>query len=92
MVVKDILLGAAIALTIASGARAADAVVADPNQLGGEQNVSSCDAYGTGFFKLPGTDTCARIKGQLRYEMGVTSTSGHVSHGHSTLDFETRSD
>jgi hypothetical protein len=92
MVIKGVLLGAAIALTIASGARATDAIVADPNQLGGEQNVSACDAYGSGFFQLPGTHTCARIKGQLRYDMGVTSTSGHISHGRSTLDFETRSD
>ena len=92
MVVKSVLLGGAMALAAFTGAYATDAVVADPDQPGDQRNVDACDAYGSGFFKLPGTNTCARVKGQLRYDMGVSATSGHSSHGRSTLDFETRSD
>ena len=92
MVVKSVFWGVTMVFVAVAGAHATDAVVADPDQMGDQQNVGACDAYGSGFFKLPGTNTCARVKGQLRYDMGVSSTSGHVSHGRSTLDFETRSD
>lgn len=92
MVVKSVLLGAMIALSVASGARATDAVVADPSQMTDQQSVNVCDAYGTGYFQLPGTNTCARVSGQLRFQMGVSSTTGRTSGGRTTLDFETHSD
>jgi Porin subfamily len=66
---KTLLLGSAAALAATSGARAADAVViAEPEPM---EYVRVCDAYGTGFFYIPGTETCLRIGGYLRYDIGV---------------------
>ncbi|HEV2900469.1 MAG TPA: porin, partial [Pseudaminobacter sp.] len=57
------------ALVAVSGARAADAVViAEPEPM---EYVRVCDVYGTGFFYIPGTETCLRIGGYIRYDIGV---------------------
>jgi hypothetical protein len=66
MNIKSLLIGSAAALAVVSGAQAADAVVAaEPEPM---EYVRICDAYGTGFFYIPGTETCLKIGGQLRYE------------------------
>jgi opacity protein-like surface antigen len=66
---KTLLLGFAAALAAASGASAADAVVvAEPEPM---EYVRVCDTYGTGFFYIPGTETCLRVGGYLRYDIGV---------------------
>ncbi|MBN9218873.1 MAG: porin, partial [Mesorhizobium sp.] len=52
-----------------SGARAADAVVvAEPEPA---EYVKICDVYGAGYFYIPGTETCLRIGGYVRYDVGV---------------------
>lgn len=76
-------------LLLASAARAEDAVVADEFEQ--QQAVGACDAYGTGFTKLPGTNTCVRVSGHVRYEKRF-SNRGSSTGGQTTLDFETRSD
>ncbi|MGB8816904.1 MAG: porin, partial [Rhizobiaceae bacterium] len=48
------------------GARAADAVVAEPEAV---EYVRVCDAYGAGFFYIPGTETCLKIGGYVRYQI-----------------------
>ncbi|MEP4753305.1 MAG: porin, partial [Nitratireductor sp.] len=54
MKIKSLLLGSAAALAAVSGARAADAVViAEPEPV---EYVRVCDAYGAGFFYIPGTE------------------------------------
>ena len=70
MNIKSLLLGSAAALVAVSGARAADAVqvVAEPEPA---EYVRVCDTYGTGYFYIPGTETCLRIGGYLRYDIGV---------------------
>jgi hypothetical protein len=66
MNIKSLLLGSAAAFAVVSGAQAADAVVAaEPEPM---EYVKVCDAYGTGFFYIPGTETCLKIGGQLRFE------------------------
>ncbi|PRD55103.1 porin [Phyllobacterium myrsinacearum] len=66
MTIKSFLLGSAAALVAVSGARAADAVVvAEPEAV---EYVRVCDAYGKGFFYIPGTETCLKIGGYLRYD------------------------
>jgi hypothetical protein len=66
MNIKSLLLGSAAALAVVSGAQAADAVVAaEPEPM---EYVRVCDAYGTGFFYIPGTETCLKIGGHLRFE------------------------
>jgi hypothetical protein len=36
--------------------------------------VRVCDAYGSGFYYIPGTDTCLRIGGYVRYEVNSASS------------------
>src|SRR5690606_15992632 len=64
MNLKSILLGAAAATAAATGAQAADLPVA-PEPV---DYVRVCDAFGTGFFYIPGTDTCLRVRGRVRVE------------------------
>ena len=80
MNIKSLLLGSAAALVAVSGARAADAIIAaEPEPV---EYVRVCDAFGTGYFYIPGTETCLRIHGYLRYDVGagelfaVTADSG----------------
>ncbi|MCZ8158619.1 MAG: porin, partial [Rhizobiaceae bacterium] len=52
------------ALAVVSGAQAADAIVAaEPEPM---EYVRVCDAFGTGYFYIPGTETCLKIGGEIR--------------------------
>ncbi|MET3661605.1 porin [Aquamicrobium ahrensii] len=74
MNIKSLLLGSAAALVAVSGARAADAiVVAEPEPA---EYVRICDVYGAGYFYIPGTETCLKVGGYLRYDIGVGDVSG----------------
>ena len=66
MNIKSLLLGSAAALVAVSGARAADAVMAEPEAV---EYVRVCDAYGAGYFYIPGTETCLKIAGRVRYQI-----------------------
>jgi len=82
MNIKSLLLGSAAALIAVSGARAADAVVvAEPEPA---EYVRICDVYGAGYFYIPGTETCLRVGGYIRYDAGF----GHVGSfdGAKTVD------
>ncbi|MCO5159800.1 MAG: porin [Mesorhizobium sp.] len=71
MHIKSLLIGSAAALVAVTGARAADAVMApEPEPV---EYVRVCDAYGAGFFYIPGTETCLRISGYIWYQMGAGS-------------------
>ncbi len=53
---------AAAAAAAATSAQAADLpVVAEPVNY-----VQACDAYGAGYFQLPGQETCIRVHGRIR--------------------------
>jgi len=68
MTIKSLLLGSAAALAAVSGAQAADAIVAaEPEPM---EYVRVCDAFGTGFFYIPGSETCLKIGGYVRFETG----------------------
>ncbi|WP_422370798.1 porin [Hoeflea sp.] len=84
MNIKSLLLGSAAALVAVSGARAADAIIAaEPEPV---EYVRVCDAFGTGFFYIPGTETCLRIHGYVRYDISggdlleVTSATGEGTY------------
>src|SRR5665213_1238631 len=62
---KSLLLGSAASLVFAAGAQAADL---PSRKAAPVQYVKICDAYGAGFFYIPGTDTCLRIGGYVRAE------------------------
>src|SRR5690606_15098875 len=71
MKIKSLLYGSAAALVAATGAKAADAIViAEPEPV---EYVRVCDAYGAGFFYIPGTETCMRIGGEIRFQAGATN-------------------
>ena len=70
MNIKSLLLGSAAALVAVSGARAADAVVYEPEPV---EYVKVCDAYGAGFFYIPGTETCLSISGYVWVQLGYTN-------------------
>ncbi|RDL52391.1 Outer membrane protein IIIA [Ensifer sp. M14] len=66
MNIKSLLLGSAAALAAVSGAQAADAIVAaEPEPM---EYVRVCDAFGTGYFYIPGTETCLKISGFVRFQ------------------------
>ncbi|WLR95945.1 porin [Shinella sumterensis] len=66
MNIKSLLIGSAAALMAVSGAQAADAIVAaEPEPL---EYVRVCDAFGTGFFYIPGTETCLKVGGYVRFQ------------------------
>src|SRR5262247_3186944 len=76
MNIKSLLLGSAAALVAVSGARAADAVVvAEPEPM---EYVRVCDVYGTGFYYIPGTETCLKVGGYWRYDIGVGDLFGDI--------------
>jgi len=60
---KSLLFGSAAILAAGTGAQAADLPTAEPVEY-----VRICDAFGTGFYYIPGTDTCLRISGRVRIE------------------------
>ena len=84
MNIKSLLLGSAAALAVVSGAQAADAIVAaEPEPV---EYVRVCDAYGTGYFYIPGTETCLKIEGYIRFQVDV----GPDESGPSSWDAFTR--
>jgi hypothetical protein len=83
MNIKSLLLGSAAALAVVSGAQAADAIVAaEPEPM---EYVRVCDAFGTGYFYIPGTETCLKISGSVRFAYDWTSNDTDSSG-----DFQTR--
>ncbi|WP_180967024.1 porin [Cohaesibacter celericrescens] len=66
MNIKSLILGSAAALVACGSAQAADLPVAEPVDY-----VKVCDAYGAGYFFIPGTDTCLKIGGKVLF--GVSS-------------------
>ncbi|WP_152047431.1 porin [Aureimonas psammosilenae] len=72
---KQLLLGSVAGLVAVSGARAADAPVTmvEPEPV---EYVRVCDVYGTGFFYIPGTETCLKIGGYIRVRLNA---SGDIS-------------
>ena len=74
MKIKSLLLGSAAALVAVSGARAADAVIIPEPEV--VEYVRVCDAAGTGYFYIPGTETCLKIGGYVRYDAGFGDLNG----------------
>ncbi|MGR9168963.1 porin [Rhizobium sp. KDH_Rht_773_N] len=76
MNIKSLLLGSAAALAVVSGAQAADAIVAaEPEPV---EYVRVCDAYGTGYFYIPGTETCLKINGYIRFQVDAGPSASSI--------------
>ncbi|MEF2072543.1 porin [Consotaella aegiceratis] len=85
MNIKSLLLGSAAALVAVSGARAADAVVmVEPEPV---DYVRVCDVYGTGFYYIPGTETCLKIGGFVRFQ--ISGTGGDDTENSEGDDYAT---
>jgi hypothetical protein len=85
MNIKSLLLGSAAALVAVTSAHGADAVVvAEPEPA---EYVKICDVYGAGYFYIPGTETCLRIGGYVRYDASF-GDAGRVLDGATTHDHE----
>jgi len=67
-VAKSLLLGTAAVLATVAGAQAADLPTRKAAPV---QYVKICDAYGAGFFYIPGTETCLRVGGLVLAQMRI---------------------
>lgn len=79
MNMKSLVLGAA-GIMAATGAQAADLPVA-PEPV---DYVRVCDAYGAGFYYIPGTETCLKIGGGIRAEYRVWDNDSKKGNDTST--------
>ena len=76
MRLKTLLLGSATAFAFAGGAaQAADLSVAEPVDY-----VRVCDAFGAGYWYIPGTDTCIKIGGEVEFRVYFDETDTELSH------------
>jgi hypothetical protein len=74
MNIKMVLLASAAAFAASTPVLAADAIVAaEPEPV---EYVRVCDAYGTGYFYIPGTETCLKIEGYIRFQVNVGENVG----------------
>ena len=74
---QGLLLAAALAGVVQmAGARAADLPA---RQAAPIEYVRICDAYGAGFFYIPGTDTCLRVGGLALTELILPQRMSPVS-------------
>jgi hypothetical protein len=94
MNIKSLLIGSAAALAAVSGAQAADAIVAaEPEPL---EYVRVCDAFGAGFFYIPGGETCLKIGGYVRFQTDFgrdrSGTSDWNSFTRAQLEIDTKTD
>jgi len=84
MRIRTLLLGTAAAFAVGGTAQAADlAVAVEPIDY-----VKVCDAFGTGYYYIPGSDTCLKIAGKVQLDAWVydsskvTDTSGYGPTGY----------
>jgi hypothetical protein len=84
--IKSVLLASAAGFVAIAGAQAADL----PLKAKAVEYVKVCSLYGAGFYYIPGTDTCIKYSGFIRYEQNYnanasgakdTSTSGTPGTG-----------
>jgi hypothetical protein len=74
MNIRMVLLASAAAFAASTPVLAADAIVAaEPEPV---EYVRVCDAYGTGYFYIPGTETCLKIEGYIRFQVNVGDQPG----------------
>ncbi|ABD88678.1 porin [Rhodopseudomonas palustris] len=67
--VKGLMLGTAATFVATAGAQAADL----PLKAKAVEYVKVCSLYGAGFYYIPGTDTCIKLGGYLRAEVGFNT-------------------
>ncbi len=71
MKLKTLLLSSAAAFAFVGAAQAADLSVAEPVEY-----VKVCDAFGAGYWYIPGSDTCLKIGGFVRENINFHDVKG----------------
>ncbi|WPZ14082.1 porin [Nitratireductor rhodophyticola] len=95
MKLKSLLIGSAALAAAATGAKAADPIVVpEPEPM---EYVRVCDVYGAGFFYIPGTETCLKISGMVRYQIGYSDgdfgdSEGWDKYARGELNIDARSE
>ena len=74
MKLRTLLLSSAAAFAVVGGAQAADLSVAEPVDY-----VKVCDAFGAGYWYIPGTDTCLKIGGYVQFDVNFHDPSTTLS-------------
>lgn len=91
MKIKTLLLGSAAVMVAVSGARAADAIIIEPEPV---EYVRVCDAYGAGWWYIPGTETCIKFNGDVRLQYETTSYHDDIADedetSHHNADYRAR--
>jgi hypothetical protein len=84
MNIRSFLFAGAAVLAVGSSAQAAD--------LGAEpvDYVRICDAFGSGYYYAPGTDTCIRINGYVRVNLNLNRTPSAGTYPDANHFFDTR--
>jgi hypothetical protein len=83
MKLKTLLLSSAAAFAVVGGAQAADLSVAEPVDY-----VKVCDAFGAGYWYIPGTDTCIKIGGLARMDINFHSTKNEYYGGEHSASWD----
>ena len=98
MKITTLLIASTAALASVTVAQAADAIVAaEPEPL---EYVRVCDAFGTGYFYIPGTETCLKVGGYVRFQVDARSDldgteadeSGYRTRTRGKLGIDAKSD
>ncbi|MBX9934594.1 MAG: porin [Methylobacterium sp.] len=79
---KSSLLGSVAGVFAVAGAQSADLPVKKAAPI---EYVRVCSAYGAGFFYIPGTDTCLRVSGRARFEVGYGESKSRTGGGNGDL-------
>ncbi|WP_336279421.1 porin [Bartonella sp. CB175] len=66
MNIKSLFFSSTTALLVISGAQAAPIITKESEPA---KYVRVCDAYGKGYFYIPGTETCIRLSGSIRADL-----------------------
>ena len=86
MNLKNFLLGTSASVLFVTGATAADLPVA-PEPV---DYVRVCDVHGTGFFYIPGTETCLQVGGQVRSRYEYADERAGTRGGAGPSEFSAR--
>jgi hypothetical protein len=71
--IKSLILGSAAGIVAMSGAQAADL----PVKAKAVEYVKICSLYGTGFYYIPGTNTCIKLGGYLRADTSFNASGAY---------------
>lgn len=87
------ILGSSAALLVAYSANAADAVMPAEAAPDATSYVQVCDAFGAGFFYIPGTETCLKLSGAVSFSAGHdTLAKENFAGAEAYFDIDTKSD